>query len=360
MAEVTKRPWSIKYTDPQYENQEFDLKDVNLEKLNPKALNTYIVDFIYSTELTNSMNTALLREFQEDFQEWSVKAFKMVQKGIRSELRTVLKHKRVYTPIPTTKNPNSRTLATLVTIDPDPWPQRKLEDLLAKPMFVSAAQRARSGKASSAALAKATLVPQVVQPVGNPLQAQVLQISHIPIPQATPQAPNPQVPNLQIPQQQPAGFIGVPGVLPGIPGFPVNPSIPPGIPPLPDVPPIPIYAPSGGPPMGPGLQLSGLQQQMASLTVTPEAPGKLIATLKKFYISNDQKFRAGHYEVLNFKLRDFYKAYNAMGITPANYHPIYSNMLAGNAFNFYNSHLAYKNLFFDQMVEKNPCLFSHI
>jgi hypothetical protein len=42
--------------------------------------------------------------------------------------------------------------------------------------------------------------------------------------------------------------------------------------------------------MGPGLQLSGLQQQMASLAVTPEAPGKFIAALKKFYTDNDQKF----------------------------------------------------------------------
>jgi hypothetical protein len=181
MAEVTKRSWSIQYTDPQYENQELDLEDVNLEELDPKALNTYIVDFIYTTELTNSMDTALLREFQEAFQEWSVKAFKMVQKGIRSELRTVLKHRRVYTPTPTTKNPNSRILATLVTTDFDPWPQRELEDLLAKPEFVLAAQRARSGKALPAALAKATPVPQVVQPVGNPLQAQVPQIPHIPI-----------------------------------------------------------------------------------------------------------------------------------------------------------------------------------
>jgi hypothetical protein len=99
--------------------------------------------------------------------------------------------------------------------------------------------------------------------------------------------------------------------------------------------------------MGPGLQLPGLQQQMASLAVTLEAPGKLIAALKKLYTGDDQKFRAGRYKVLNFKLWDFYKACNAMGITSANYHFIYSNMLAGNAFNFYNSHLAYKNLFFD-------------
>jgi hypothetical protein len=46
----------------------------------------------------------------------------MVQKGIRTKLRIVLKHKGVYTLIPTTKNPNSRTLATLVTTDPEPWP----------------------------------------------------------------------------------------------------------------------------------------------------------------------------------------------------------------------------------------------
>jgi hypothetical protein len=63
MAEITKKLWLIQYTDFQYENQELDLEDVNLEKLNPKALNTYIVDFIYIIKLTNSINTALLREF---------------------------------------------------------------------------------------------------------------------------------------------------------------------------------------------------------------------------------------------------------------------------------------------------------
>jgi hypothetical protein len=109
--------------------------------------------------------------------------------------------------------------------------------------------------------------------------------------------------------------------------------------------------------MGPGLQLPGLQQQMASLAMTPEAPGKLIAALKKLYTVDDQKFRAGRYEVLNFKLWDFYEAYNAMEITPANYHLVYSNMLAGNALNFYNSHLAYRNLPFDQMIEKTRAYF---
>jgi hypothetical protein len=109
--------------------------------------------------------------------------------------------------------------------------------------------------------------------------------------------------------------------------------------------------------MGPELQLPGLQQQMANLAITPEASGKIIAALKKLYTNDDQKFRAGRYKVLNFKLRDFYKAYNAIGITPANYHLIYSNMLAGNALNFYNSHLAYRNLFFDQMIEKTRAYF---
>jgi hypothetical protein len=62
--------------------------------------------------------------------------------------------------------------------------------------------------------------------------------------------------------------------------------------------------------MGPGPQLLGLQQQMVSLTVTPEAPGEFIAALKKLYTGDDQKFRVSRYEVLNFKLRDFYKACN--------------------------------------------------
>jgi hypothetical protein len=37
---------------------------------------------------------------------------------------------------------------------------------------------------------------------------------------------------------------------------------------------------------------------MASLAVTPEAPGKLIAALKKLYTGDDQKFRAGRYKAL--------------------------------------------------------------
>jgi hypothetical protein len=96
---------------------------------------------------------------------------------------------------------------------------------------------------------------------------------------------------------------------------------------------------------------------MASLIVTPEAPGKFIAALKKFYTDDDQKFRVGRYKVLNFKLRDFYEACNTIGITPANYHLVYFIMLAGDAFNFYNSHLAYRNLPFDQMIEKTRAYF---
>jgi hypothetical protein len=54
--------------------------------------------------------------------------------------------------------------------------------------------------------------------------------------------------------------------------------------------------------MGPEPQLPGIQQQMASLAVTPEGPGKFIAALKKLYTNNDQKFRISRYKVLNFKL----------------------------------------------------------
>jgi hypothetical protein len=96
---------------------------------------------------------------------------------------------------------------------------------------------------------------------------------------------------------------------------------------------------------------------MASLTVTFEAPEKLIAAPKKFYTSDDQKFRISRYKLLNFNLRNFYEACNAVKITLANYYFIYSNMLAKNALNFYNSHLTYRNLFFDQMVEKTRAYF---
>jgi hypothetical protein len=81
--------------------------------------------------------------------------------------------------------------------------------------------------------------------------------------------------------------------------------------------------------MDPKPQLPGLQQQMANLTVAPEAPGKFIAALKKLYTDNDQKFRTGRYKMLNFKLQDFYEACNTIGIILANYHLIYCNMLAG-------------------------------
>jgi hypothetical protein len=94
---------------------------------------------------------------------------------------------------------------------------------------------------------------------------------------------------------------------------------------------------------------------MAGLAVT-ETPGKLIAALKKLY-TDDQKFKAKRYEVLNYKLRTFYKACTTMGISQANYYIIYPNMLANNAFNFYNNYLAYRNLTFAQIIEKTRAYF---
>jgi hypothetical protein len=163
----------------------------------------------------------------------------MVQKGIRSELRTVLKHRGVYTPTLTTKNPNSRTLATLVTTDPDSWPQRELEDLLAKPEFVPAAQRARSGVALPAVLAKATPVPQMIQPIPQsqpvpqvPQKPQEPQqgIQFVPqIPQAASQEP-------QAPQSQWQNPMYRTSYLPGVPlGMPPVFGIPTSIPALPGI-----------------------------------------------------------------------------------------------------------------------------
>jgi hypothetical protein len=87
-----------------------------------------------------------------------------------------------------------------------------------------------------------------------------------------------------------------------------------------------------------------------------ETPGKLIAALKKLY-TDDQKFKAERYKVFNYKLRTFYKACIIVGILQANYHIMYPNMLADNAFNFYNSYLVYKNLIFAQMIEKTRAYF---
>jgi hypothetical protein len=87
-----------------------------------------------------------------------------------------------------------------------------------------------------------------------------------------------------------------------------------------------------------------------------ETPGKLIAALKKLYTDN-QKFKAKRYEILNYKLRTFYEAYTAVKILQANYYIICPNMLANDAFNFYNNYLAYKNLIFAQIIERTRAYF---
>jgi hypothetical protein len=68
MAKFTKRSWNAKYTDSKYEDQELNLKDADLENLDSVALNTFVIKFIYTTEITNNTNTSLFREFQKQFQ----------------------------------------------------------------------------------------------------------------------------------------------------------------------------------------------------------------------------------------------------------------------------------------------------
>jgi hypothetical protein len=63
MAEFMKRLWDAKYINPKYEDQELDLKDADFENLDFFALNTFVMKFIYTTEMTNNMDTSLFREF---------------------------------------------------------------------------------------------------------------------------------------------------------------------------------------------------------------------------------------------------------------------------------------------------------
>jgi hypothetical protein len=156
--------------------------------------------------------------------------------------------------------------------------------------------------------------------------------------------------------------LGIPTSIPALSGIlqniPPLPGIPQDTPTFPGIPQnhFPISSYYGGPSgSNDESQVPDLQQQMAGLAMT-ETPGKLIAALKKLY-TNNQKFKAKRYKMLNYKLRTFYKACTVVGILQANYHIIYSNMLANNAFNFYNSYLAYKNLIFAQIIEKTRTYF---
>jgi hypothetical protein len=110
-----------------------------------------------------------------------------------------------------------------------------------------------------------------------------------------------------VPPGMPPVF-GISTSIPALPGIPQNiptlPGIPQDTPIFPGVPqnPFPTSSYYGGPSGSNGeLQVPGLQQQMAGLAVT-ETSGKLIAALKKLY-TDDQKFKAERYEMLNYKLR---------------------------------------------------------
>jgi hypothetical protein len=122
MAKFTKRSWDAKYTDPKYEDQKLDLEDADFENLDSVALNTFVIKFIYTTEITNNMDTSLFREFQEQFQNWTTEVFAMCHKTPRTEFRNVLKNRGVYTSNPTPKINVSKILADFTTCDKPEWP----------------------------------------------------------------------------------------------------------------------------------------------------------------------------------------------------------------------------------------------
>jgi hypothetical protein len=122
MAEFTRRSWNAKYTNPKYEDQKLNLENADLENLDFVALNTFVIKFIYTTEITNNMDTSLFREFQEQFQNWTTKIFAMCHKTPRTELHNVFKNRGVYTFNPIPKINVSKILADFTTCDKPEWP----------------------------------------------------------------------------------------------------------------------------------------------------------------------------------------------------------------------------------------------
>jgi hypothetical protein len=122
MAEFTKRSWNAKYTNSKYENQKLNLKDADFENLDFVALNTFVMEFIYTIEITNNINISLFREFQRQFQNWTTEVFAICHKIPRTKLRNVLKNRGVYTPNLTPKINISKILADLTTYDKPEWP----------------------------------------------------------------------------------------------------------------------------------------------------------------------------------------------------------------------------------------------
>jgi hypothetical protein len=122
MAEFTRRLWNAKYTNPKYEDQELNLEDADFENLDSVALNTFVMEFIYTTEMINNMDTLLFREFQEQFQNWTTEVFAMYHKTPRTELYNVLKNRGVYTSNLIPKINVSKILADLITYNKPEWP----------------------------------------------------------------------------------------------------------------------------------------------------------------------------------------------------------------------------------------------
>jgi hypothetical protein len=84
--------------------------------------------------------------------------------------------------------------------------------------------------------------------------------------------------------------------------------------------------------------------------------GHKLMELNKLY-TNNKRFDGEHYDILDAKLKIFFKLYFRVNIEYENYAAAYSVMLKGKAKKFYYQHITGQNLSFDKITAKTRAFF---
>ncbi|KAI1000018.1 hypothetical protein K3495_g8179 [Podosphaera aphanis] len=94
MSDLLDKAWVVAAIDIKFSGQEINTQDES--KVVPEHVNTHIVDCLELYKSSKKFDKALLNQFKEDFDGWTVNIFKVANKNIRRELKDRLKNSGVY------------------------------------------------------------------------------------------------------------------------------------------------------------------------------------------------------------------------------------------------------------------------
>jgi hypothetical protein len=108
------------------------------EAINPKHLQTYVLDWIDSNERNIHTRTILLDDFKNEFEGWSEMMFDIFEKRVRKAAKSFLKDRGIYIPNVTTRTSIPKQLHELLQMEELPkWPENEIEEMIAtNPKFV--------------------------------------------------------------------------------------------------------------------------------------------------------------------------------------------------------------------------------